>query len=175
MPENHSDRTHRGDVFMVFPYMDHDMCGLLSNSDFKLSHSVAKLLMRQILQGMDYIHAVSPHLVSASGGTELTRSSEQLHPSGYQDCQYSGGSRRRHQDCRFRSSADVDIRQEDAQASGYRIYQYGGHKMVSSSRTPAWGSALWPSRRYVVYRVSSVWSIRLTVSETEADYQMRPG
>ena len=45
---------------MVFPYMDHDLCGLLSNSDFKLSHSVAKLLMKQILQGMDYIHAVSP-------------------------------------------------------------------------------------------------------------------
>jgi hypothetical protein len=43
---------------MVFPYMDHDLCGLLSNSDFKLNHSVAKLLMRQILLGMDYIHAV---------------------------------------------------------------------------------------------------------------------
>lgn len=59
LEENHADRTHRGDVFMVFPYMDHDMCGLLSNSDFKLSHSVAKLLMRQILEGMDYIHTVS--------------------------------------------------------------------------------------------------------------------
>ena len=43
---------------MVFPYMDHDLCGLLANSDFKLNHSVAKLLMKQILQGMDYIHAV---------------------------------------------------------------------------------------------------------------------
>jgi serine/threonine protein kinase len=47
---------------MVFPYMDHDLCGLLANSDFKLNHSVAKLLMKQILQGMDYIHAVCPHL-----------------------------------------------------------------------------------------------------------------
>jgi len=45
---------------MVFPYMDHDLCGLLANSDFKLNHSVAKLLMKQILQGMDYIHAVCP-------------------------------------------------------------------------------------------------------------------
>jgi serine/threonine-protein kinase BUR1 len=43
---------------MVFPYMDHDLCGLLSNSDFKIHHSVVKLLMKQILQGMDYIHAV---------------------------------------------------------------------------------------------------------------------
>jgi len=44
---------------MVFPYMDHDLCGLLSNNDFKLNHSTSKLFMRQILQGMDYIHAVS--------------------------------------------------------------------------------------------------------------------
>lgn len=44
---------------MVFPYMDHDLCGLLTNADFKITHSVAKLLMRQILEGMDYIHAVS--------------------------------------------------------------------------------------------------------------------
>jgi serine/threonine protein kinase len=57
--ENPADRS-RGDVFMVFPYMDHDLCGLLANSDFKLNHSVAKLLMKQILQGMDYIHAVCP-------------------------------------------------------------------------------------------------------------------
>nr|XP_019050164.1 CMGC/CDK protein kinase [Kwoniella bestiolae CBS 10118]OCF29094.1 CMGC/CDK protein kinase [Kwoniella bestiolae CBS 10118] len=51
------DRSNRGEVFMVFPYMDHDLCGLLGNKDFKMSHSVAKLLMKQILEGMDYIHA----------------------------------------------------------------------------------------------------------------------
>ncbi|WWC87672.1 uncharacterized protein L201_002563 [Kwoniella dendrophila CBS 6074] len=51
------DRSNRGEVFMVFPYMDHDLCGLLSNKDFKMSHSTAKLLMKQILEGMAYIHA----------------------------------------------------------------------------------------------------------------------
>ncbi|WWD16710.1 hypothetical protein CI109_101141 [Kwoniella shandongensis] len=51
------DRSNRGEVFMVFPYMDHDLCGLLSNKDFKLSHSMAKLFMKQILEGMAYIHA----------------------------------------------------------------------------------------------------------------------
>jgi serine/threonine-protein kinase BUR1 len=59
VPENPSDRTDRGEVFMVFPYMDHDMCGLLGNPDFKITHSIAKLFMKQILQGMDFIHAVS--------------------------------------------------------------------------------------------------------------------
>ncbi|OCF58122.1 CMGC/CDK/CDK9 protein kinase [Kwoniella mangroviensis CBS 10435] len=50
------DRSNRGEVFMVFPYMDHDLCGLLANQDFKMTHSMAKLLMRQILEGIDYIH-----------------------------------------------------------------------------------------------------------------------
>ncbi|WVQ94722.1 hypothetical protein IAU59_001802 [Kwoniella sp. CBS 9459] len=51
------DRSNRGEVFMVFPYMDHDLCGLLGNKDFRPTHSMAKLLMKQILEGMAYIHA----------------------------------------------------------------------------------------------------------------------
>ncbi|WVO17997.1 hypothetical protein L204_105695 [Cryptococcus depauperatus] len=55
---NHSQNTFiRGEMFMVFPYMDHDLCGLLGNSDFKLNHSLSKLLLKQILEGMAYIHA----------------------------------------------------------------------------------------------------------------------
>lgn len=56
--EKPNDRSERGQVFMVFPFMDHDLCGLLSNPDFKVTHSLAKLLFRQILEGMAYIHAV---------------------------------------------------------------------------------------------------------------------
>lgn len=41
---------------MVFPYMDHDLCGLLLNKDFRMSHSTAKLLLRQILEGLQYMH-----------------------------------------------------------------------------------------------------------------------
>lgn len=44
---------------MVFPFMDHDLCGLLANVDFKLTLSVTKLFLQQILFGMAYIHAVS--------------------------------------------------------------------------------------------------------------------
>ena len=43
---------------MVFPYMDHDLCGLLANQAFKLNLSLAKLLMRQLLEGLAFIHAV---------------------------------------------------------------------------------------------------------------------
>jgi len=83
---------------MVFPYMDHDLCGLLANSDFKLTNSIAKLLMKQILQGMDYIHAVCPPschsacFLFASDCSELM--TEQLHSSRYQDSQHPCGSSR---------------------------------------------------------------------------------
>lgn len=65
---------------MVFPYMDHDLCGLLTNGDFKMTHSVAKLLMRQILEGMDYIHAVS-FCSYVCLTVAVPDTSEQLHPS----------------------------------------------------------------------------------------------
>jgi serine/threonine protein kinase len=98
---------------MVFPYMDHDLCGLLANSDFKLTNSIAKLLMKQILQGMDYIHAVCPPSYHsfcfplASFRSVLT--AEQLHSSRYQDCQYPCRPSGRDQNCRFRFSQDMDI------------------------------------------------------------------
>lgn len=44
---------------MVFPYMDHDLCGLLNNSAFKITRPLAKLFMKQLLEGLTYIHAVS--------------------------------------------------------------------------------------------------------------------
>lgn len=44
---------------MVFPYMDHDLCGLLANSAFIVNFTIAKLLLKQLLEGLAYIHAVS--------------------------------------------------------------------------------------------------------------------
>ncbi len=55
-PEIPSDRSQRGDIFMVFPFMDHDLCGLLLNKDFRMSHSTAKLIFKQILEGLHHIH-----------------------------------------------------------------------------------------------------------------------
>jgi serine/threonine-protein kinase BUR1 len=44
---------------MVFPYMEHDLCGLLLNKDFRMTHSIAKLLLKQILEGLSYMHSNS--------------------------------------------------------------------------------------------------------------------
>ncbi|TFK28536.1 Pkinase-domain-containing protein [Coprinopsis marcescibilis] len=43
-------------VFMVFPYMDHDLAGLLENERVKLQPSQIKLYMKQLLEGTEYMH-----------------------------------------------------------------------------------------------------------------------
>lgn len=44
---------------MVFPFMDHDLAGLLENPEVHLSHSIVKLYARQLLSGTAYLHRVS--------------------------------------------------------------------------------------------------------------------
>jgi serine/threonine protein kinase len=43
---------------MVFPYMDHDLSGLLENSNVKLTISQIKLYMKQLCEGVGYLHRV---------------------------------------------------------------------------------------------------------------------
>ncbi|KIY44096.1 Pkinase-domain-containing protein [Fistulina hepatica ATCC 64428] len=43
-------------VYMVFPYMDHDLAGLLENDRVKLQPSHIKLYMQQLLRGTEYMH-----------------------------------------------------------------------------------------------------------------------
>ena len=45
-------------VYMVFPYMDHDLAGLLANERVKLQPSQIKLYMKQLLEGTEYMHHV---------------------------------------------------------------------------------------------------------------------
>ncbi|KIJ51719.1 hypothetical protein M422DRAFT_157682, partial [Sphaerobolus stellatus SS14] len=42
---------------MVFPYMDHDLAGLLENERVTLTPSQIKLYMKQLLEGTAYLHA----------------------------------------------------------------------------------------------------------------------
>lgn len=43
---------------MVFPYMDHDLSGLLENQNVKLTLSQIKLYMLQLCEGVGYLHRV---------------------------------------------------------------------------------------------------------------------
>lgn len=45
-----------GSVYVVFPYMDHDLAGLLENNSVQLSQSHIKLYMKQLFEGVEYMH-----------------------------------------------------------------------------------------------------------------------
>lgn len=52
-------QVKRQAVYMVFPYMDHDLAGLLDNPSVKLSLPQIKTYMQQLLEGTAYLHHVS--------------------------------------------------------------------------------------------------------------------
>jgi serine/threonine protein kinase len=49
-------------VYMAFPYMDHDLAGLLENERVQLTISHIKLYMKQLFEGTEYMHRVRPIL-----------------------------------------------------------------------------------------------------------------
>jgi CTD kinase subunit alpha len=44
-------------IYMIFDYADHDLSGLLSNNDVKLTSGNCKHFFRQLVEGMHYLHA----------------------------------------------------------------------------------------------------------------------
>jgi serine/threonine protein kinase len=51
-------RKEKGSVYMVFPYMDHDLAGLLDNPKVRLTQPQIKTYLRQLLEGTAYLHHV---------------------------------------------------------------------------------------------------------------------
>ncbi|GAA6064689.1 hypothetical protein JCM10212_002407 [Sporobolomyces blumeae] len=51
-----SSKFEVGKTFMVFPYMDHDLAGLLENPRVKLEVPEIKLYCKQLLEGTAYLH-----------------------------------------------------------------------------------------------------------------------
>lgn len=55
-PGSRSGRS-RASIYMVFPYMDHDLSGLLNNPRVRLTQPQIKLYMKQLLEGTIYMHS----------------------------------------------------------------------------------------------------------------------
>jgi serine/threonine-protein kinase BUR1 len=53
-----TERGQRGEVYMVEPYMDHDLNGMLENHTIQFTIPVIKLYMKQLLEGTLYLHQV---------------------------------------------------------------------------------------------------------------------
>jgi hypothetical protein len=54
-----TERGRMGEVFMVEPYMDHDLNGMLENPSIHFTPSQIKLYMKQLFEGTLYMHQVS--------------------------------------------------------------------------------------------------------------------
>lgn len=48
----------RAILYMVTPYMDHDLSGLLDNPDVRMTEPQIKCYMLQLLEGLRYLHDV---------------------------------------------------------------------------------------------------------------------
>lgn len=44
-------------IFMIFDYLDHDLTGLLTHPDLKLTEGHRKTIFKQLMEGMNYLHA----------------------------------------------------------------------------------------------------------------------
>ncbi|KAJ1936131.1 serine/threonine protein kinase, CMGC, CDC2/CDK sub, partial [Linderina pennispora] len=53
----HESRSAVPSVYMVFPYMEHDLTGLLENPKVHLKIEHIKLYLKQLLEGTAYLHA----------------------------------------------------------------------------------------------------------------------
>jgi len=58
-------------MYMVTPYMDHDLAGLLENPDVKFSEEQIKCYMKQLLEGVQFIHNVRIFSYPGRNTTEL--------------------------------------------------------------------------------------------------------
>ena len=43
-------------IFMVFDYLDHDLTGLLTHPDLKLTEGHRKMIFKQLMEGLNYLH-----------------------------------------------------------------------------------------------------------------------
>ena len=51
----------RATLYMVTPYMEHDLSGMLTNPDIRFSEPQIKCYMQQLLEGLRYLHDVRSH------------------------------------------------------------------------------------------------------------------
>ncbi|KAI8881375.1 Pkinase-domain-containing protein [Backusella circina FSU 941] len=54
--ERDPNKNEKNGIYMVFPYMDHDLAGLLDNPSVNLSPAQIKTYLKQLLEGTAYLH-----------------------------------------------------------------------------------------------------------------------
>jgi serine/threonine protein kinase len=67
-------------MYMVFPYMEHDLSGLLENPAVQFTEPQIKCYLMQLLEGLKYLHAVRTPLDRFTSGT-LSNNLAATHPT----------------------------------------------------------------------------------------------
>lgn len=65
MKEISIQREHakaKAKLFVVFPFMQHDLAGLLENPKVEFTGAIIKCFMKQLLEGIAYLHRVRPFI-----------------------------------------------------------------------------------------------------------------
>ena len=57
-PEDESGFREVESFYMVFPFMDHDLAGILDNQNIKLTLPQIKCYVKQLLEGLAHLHQV---------------------------------------------------------------------------------------------------------------------
>jgi serine/threonine-protein kinase BUR1 len=65
--EKGSKGKKRATLYMVSPYADHDLSGMLTNPDIRFNEAQIKCYMQQLLEGLRYLHDVSPFIPHPRG------------------------------------------------------------------------------------------------------------
>jgi serine/threonine-protein kinase BUR1 len=60
------DGRKKPSMYMVFPYMEHDLSGLLENPAVQFTEPQIKCYLMQLLEGLKYLHAVCVPPIFAS-------------------------------------------------------------------------------------------------------------
>ena len=61
----------RATLYMVMPYMDHDLSGMLTNPDIRFTEAQIKCYMQQLLEGSRYLHDVRGMILGSHDGALL--------------------------------------------------------------------------------------------------------
>ena len=75
----------RATLYMVTPYMDHDLSGMLTNPNIHFSGGQIKCYLLQLLEGLRYLHDVS---VMHSGRVPAPNN---VFPVSYSSSRHEGG------------------------------------------------------------------------------------
>lgn len=135
-----TERGRMGEVFMVEPYMDHDLNGMLENPSITFTTAQIKLYMKQLFEGTLYMHQVrriglQQCFVSFS---PLLHTAEQDSPPGHEGSQPADQQSRSAADCRLWTCAALPRPRSSMGYKGLawrhnRLHKHGCHTLVPST------------------------------------------